>query len=323
MDFERLDKLACTDRVTLLTALELLWQNGRMMIQTEDVSTLTAGCAAGVGNFYTMEKLHEVVTVCKELASLETAELIHCLRCSGMKMKVPGADEEGICPICGGELEYGGDEPLDDGGVYNWTCPHCGATGKEGYDKVFDRHYDVQDGDGNPYPDLSEGAQDTALAVPETVECPPSPGTAEVLVVDGGRTNTLPPEDIAGLNAHFPRDDWGEYFWGFTCFSRQDYAKVVPLDGVDEIMLGVQCIEGGCLCEMAICWHMLSSEPVPRLEMFIEAWPLFQAPTFVSVLKHLTQMSQNHAPTPDEVSALLIAHGFSDRSDRPLGTANE
>ena len=42
----------------------------------------------------------------------------------------------------------------------------------------------------------------------------------------------------------------------------------------------------------------------------------------VSVLEQLTQMSQNHIPTPDEVSALLIAHGFTDQSDRPLGTSN-
>ena len=151
MDFERFDKLARTDRVALLTALELLWQNGRAMIQSEEVSKLTASCVSSLGGFYTEEKLHEVVTVCKELAHLETAELIRCIRCGGMEIKAPDAEEEGICPICGGELEYGDDEPLDDGGVYEWTCPSCGATGKEGYSKVFDRHYDVRDGDGKPY----------------------------------------------------------------------------------------------------------------------------------------------------------------------------
>ena len=151
MDFERFDKLARTDRVVLITALELLWQNGRVMIQSEEVSKLTASCASSLGGFYTEEKLHEVVTVCKELAHLETAELIRCIRCGSMEMTVPDAEEEGICPICGGELEYGDDKPLDDGGVYEWTCPSCGATGKEGYSKVFDQHYDVYDGDGKPY----------------------------------------------------------------------------------------------------------------------------------------------------------------------------
>lgn len=224
MDFERFDKLARSDRVTLLTALELLWQNGRMMLQTEDESVLMAGYIASIGGFYTKEKLHEVMTTAKELASLETAELIRCLRCGSMKMKNQDADEEGVCPICGGELEYGNDKPLDDGGVYEWTCPDCGAIGKEGYSKVFDRHYDVHDGDGNPYPALPDSAK--PIAVPETAEGPLSPCTPEVVVMAADRIYALSPADTAELNACFPRDDWGEYFWGFTCFPRQDYAKV-------------------------------------------------------------------------------------------------
>lgn len=60
-------------------------------------------------------------------------------------------DREGICPLCGAVVEYSGNEHLDDGGVHPWECPECGATGKEGYDEVFDgQHYDVADADGNP-----------------------------------------------------------------------------------------------------------------------------------------------------------------------------
>ena len=320
MNTEQFDKLARADRVTLLSALTMLWQNGRETIQAKDISVLNADCMSSLGMLYTEKKLQEIAAICKELACLEPAELIRCLRCEGMEMQDPDADEEGICPICGGELEYEGDEPQDDGGVYEWTCPSCGATGKEGYNKVFDRHYDVHDGDGNPYPAPSDSAK--PIAVQETAKGPLSPCTPEVVVMDADRIYALSPADTAELNAQFPRDDWEEYFWGFTCFSRQDYAKVVPLDGVDEIMLGIQCVQGGCLCEMAIRWHMISNKPTPRLEMFDEAWPLFRTPTFVSVLEQLTQMSQNHIPTPDEVSALLIAHGFTDQSDRPLGTSN-
>lgn len=134
--------------------------------------------------------------------------------------------------------------------------------------------------------------------------------------------NVLPQADAERLNAYFPREDWALYFWGFTCFSRQDYARTVPLDGVDEIMLGIQCVEGGCLGEMAVRWFMLGNEPVPRLDVFDEAWPLLQTPTFAAVLEELTRMSRGHALTSDEVSALLIAHGFTDQSDRPLETAN-
>lgn len=151
MNYEQFDKLARTDRVALLTALELLWRNGRLIIRAEDVSVLTAECASSLGGFYTEEKLREIVTVCKELAVLDTNTLVDYIHRGSLETKDPTADEKGICPICGGELEYGGDESLDDGGIYDWTCPSCGATGKEGYDKVFDRHYNVRDKDGNPY----------------------------------------------------------------------------------------------------------------------------------------------------------------------------
>ena len=314
MDSEQIDKLAHSDRLTLVTALELLWQNGRSVIQAKDTVELMEGCVSALGTFYAAEKLCEVVKLCKKLAVLETAELIRCIRRSNLEMTPPGADESGICPICGSELEYGDDEPLDDGGVYEWTCPSCGATGEEGYDKVFDKHYNVYDGDGNPYPAPADGVQCTALALPKPAECPPSPCVA----ADKGGVNALPQADIERLNTYFPREDWNLYFWGFTCFSRQDYARTVPLDGVDEIMLGVECIEGGCLCELAVRWFMLDGKPAPRLDVFDEAWPLFQTPTFAAILEKLTQMSRYHEPTPDEVSALLIAHGFTDQSDRPL-----
>lgn len=62
-------------------------------------------------------------------------------------------DQEGICPICGGPVEYVCSEQMDSGGVHHWDCPKCGASGEEGYDEVFDgHHYNVVDGNGNPFP---------------------------------------------------------------------------------------------------------------------------------------------------------------------------
>ena len=62
----------------------------------------------------------------------------------------PGLDEEGVCPVCGASVEYSGENEIDDeGGSFPWTRPECGATGREGYDRAFDRHYDVEDKDGN------------------------------------------------------------------------------------------------------------------------------------------------------------------------------
>ena len=315
MIFERFDKLARTDRVLLLTALELLWQNGRGMIQSEDVSRLTASCVSSLGTFYTGEKLHEAVTVCKELAHLETADLIRCIRGGGMETKDPDAEGEGICPICGGELEYGDDEPLDDGGVYDWTCPSCGATEKEGYSKVFDRHYNVWDGDGNPYSTQSGGVERPSDLVP-------APCAAKLPVTGQRSVTALPPEAVERLSVYFPGENWNAFFWGFTCFSRQDYAAVVPIEGINEIMLGLQCMEGGTLGELAFRWFMFGNKLALRLEVFDDAWPVTQTPSFAAVLEDLTQMSRHHVPTPDEVSRLLIAHGFTDRSDRPLETNN-
>lgn len=66
-------------------------------------------------------------------------------------------DKEGICPVCGGQVWYTGRHQFDDsGGTYWWVCPHCGASGEEGYNRAFDRHYNVADKDGNPVPGRPE-----------------------------------------------------------------------------------------------------------------------------------------------------------------------
>lgn len=76
-------------------------------------------------------------------------------------------------------------------------------------------------------------------------------------------TNALGKADCDSLRNHFLIENREKYFWGFTCFSRQDYVSIAALDCVDEIMLGIQCTEGGCLCELAFRWYWLNRSAVP------------------------------------------------------------
>lgn len=78
------------------------------------------------------------------------------------KRTIKAVCEEGICPLCGGELEYGVRDHTDEGGIQEWTCSECGATGNEGFDRKFDgNHYNVCDADGNQI-EIESPAQEPA-----------------------------------------------------------------------------------------------------------------------------------------------------------------
>lgn len=132
MTLEDFNRLANGDRVTLVVALELLLQNGRGTIQEETPVTLTANFKEGLGGFFAEETLREIANVCQQLAALDTNILVNYIWRGGLDMKAPDAEEAGVCPICGGGLDYEDDIRTDDGGFFLWNCPACGATGKEG-----------------------------------------------------------------------------------------------------------------------------------------------------------------------------------------------
>ena len=68
-----------------------------------------------------------------------------------------GTDQEGICPVCGHAVTYTGDGTSDDdGGTHFWECKRCGSSGKEGYTRTFERHYDVENAAGRPIPGRPE-----------------------------------------------------------------------------------------------------------------------------------------------------------------------
>lgn len=83
----------------------------------------------------------------------EQASAVTDEQASIMEQAEGNTDKEGICPVCGGEIEYDGTHTIDDdGGMFDWNCPDCGASGREGYNRAFDRHYYVTYSDGRPFP---------------------------------------------------------------------------------------------------------------------------------------------------------------------------
>lgn len=57
-------------------------------------------------------------------------------------------DADGVCPVCGGNLEFGCSELVDCGNVYSWECPDCGCTGHQWEQSMFPCHCDVTTKDG-------------------------------------------------------------------------------------------------------------------------------------------------------------------------------
>ena len=49
-------------------------------------------------------------------------------------------EEEGVCPDCGAEIEYGTAEPDGNSLGYEYFCPECENSGREWYDLDFDSH---------------------------------------------------------------------------------------------------------------------------------------------------------------------------------------
>lgn len=150
MTFDKFNSLATGDPFALTMALDLVLDNGRFDVSNWDIEKMSAHMQEKVP-LIDINKCVNIISYAKELSDTKTRDLMAFIKFSGLPVKYPGTEyEQGICPICGASINYGNDQSLDDGGVIEWECPECGATGKEGYNKVFDRHYEVRDVDGAP-----------------------------------------------------------------------------------------------------------------------------------------------------------------------------
>lgn len=151
MKFERFDWLARGNRAALLLAMELLMQSGRGFVQNTERAEIIRQLKNTAGPLIAENMLAEIADIAKELAELRTCKLLEYVKRSGLEFERPGSQEPGVCPICGGEIEYEDGMQFEDSGHWTWKCPDCKACGKEEYKKVFTRHFEVTDGNGKPF----------------------------------------------------------------------------------------------------------------------------------------------------------------------------
>jgi len=148
MNYNDFEKLYRNDPLVFHLAMELFMENGRDLIETLSDQELGAEAARQASSFFSDGKIDETVKAVKDFAALRTIDLLAYAGRCGIKLEESSTDEPGICPLCGGRLEFQETEPRHYY-ILNWRCAGCGATGKEGYRKVFDCHYNVRDGEGH------------------------------------------------------------------------------------------------------------------------------------------------------------------------------
>lgn len=159
--YQELEHLYKTDgHAIVVMALNILHQNG-----AEAIKEANAVCIPG--NIFSEEYKTRCFEIAKMMANTEMSVLGAFVQrvvapftdVKGDKIPHlhPYGDEDGICPICGGTIEYLGDRETDDfGTVVSWECPSCGASGKSGYDDSFNCHYNVTDKEGKTLPERAD-----------------------------------------------------------------------------------------------------------------------------------------------------------------------
>ncbi|MFR0985247.1 MAG: hypothetical protein ACLSFZ_00575 [Frisingicoccus sp.] len=128
---------------------------------------------------------------------------------------------------------------------------------------------------------------------------------------------SLSKDDILYLKKYGVNNQFEDMYWGFTCFSRQNYTGTLPRGVVDDVVYGIYFYEGGALAEMAKYWYQLPGEAAPCLEVFSDAFLLLESPLQKRIMVELRKKySENF--TSEDFSKLLIRMGFRDDSDRKI-----
>ena len=80
MNFKEFRRLYTGDPATLHITMELLLQNGREILLGTTESEIVSSLQGVLQNFFTAEKLREMVGIAKSLAALETSVLLDYMK---------------------------------------------------------------------------------------------------------------------------------------------------------------------------------------------------------------------------------------------------
>lgn len=95
----------------------------------------------------------------------------------------------------------------------------------------------------------------------------------------------LPEADVKYFKKYrkdFVTENW---YWGFTCFSRQNYKNDIIHTFEDEVIYGICSHEGNCMSEMSMTWEKLGNVTVPYLRSFSESFSLLMSSTHKKFLR--------------------------------------
>lgn len=149
MDFERLKQQYRENPAAFRNALHILLSVGIDALNDVNFTPDFVG-----GKYVSSKAKAQAVSIAKELAKTDVIvvlaviqRILPAVEADDLPPLHAYEDEDDTCPLCKGtELEYGAYDALTS--TRPWECRQCGATGKAGYDEVFDRHYNVRSKDG-------------------------------------------------------------------------------------------------------------------------------------------------------------------------------
>ena len=148
MDFKEFNRLYRKDTISFLIALNLYLGYGATVLRAGSKEDLSGAAALEISGLFAAEKRDHIIETVRKLAEMDPNDLIPYISQCGIRAGASSSDEPGVCPLCGGGLEY----PLpfrSADTIRDWLCKDCGAKGKEAYRKVFDGHYNVLDSSGH------------------------------------------------------------------------------------------------------------------------------------------------------------------------------